>query len=49
MRAAQIRRHLGAPSAQLPRTGTEQGLPSTTPLLLRGTVTPSAAAKAAKT
>lgn len=49
MRAAQIRRHLGAPSALLPRTGTEHGLPSTTPLLLRSAVAPSAAAKAAKT
>lgn len=47
MRAAQIRRHLGAPSATLPRTGTEQGLPSTTPHLLRGKVAPTARAKAA--
>lgn len=47
MRAAQIRRHLGAPSASLPRTGTEQGLPSTTPHLLRGKVAPTAHAKAA--
>lgn len=47
MRAAQIRRHLGAPSASLPRTGTEQGLPSTTPHLLRGKVAPTARAKAA--
>lgn len=49
MRAAQIRRHLGAPSAPLPRTGTEQGLPPTTPPLLRGTIAPAAGAKAAKT
>ncbi|HEX7986186.1 MAG TPA: ferritin-like domain-containing protein [Duganella sp.] len=47
MRAAQIRRHLGAPSASLPRTGTEQGLPSTTPHLLRGKVAPTARAKSA--
>lgn len=49
MRAAQIRRHLGAPSASLPRTGTEQGLPSTTPHLLRGKVAPTARTKAAGT
>lgn len=49
MRAAQIRRHLGAPSALLPRTGTEQGLPSTTPQLLRGTVAPAVGARGAGT
>jgi len=46
MRAAQIRRHLGAPSALLPRTGTEQGLPPAPPQLLRGAVAPAAGAAA---
>ena len=46
MRAAQIRRHLGTPSAVLPRTGTEQGLPPTTPQLLRGKISPAACDKA---
>ncbi|CDG83588.1 ferritin-like domain-containing protein [Janthinobacterium agaricidamnosum] len=33
MRAAQIRRHLGASTSQLPRTGTEHGLPQNPNLL----------------
>ncbi|WP_300750622.1 ferritin-like domain-containing protein [Janthinobacterium sp.] len=49
MRAAQIRRHLGAPSALLPRTGREQGLESSTPQLLRGMAASVAGAQAAGT